>query len=117
MIVRIWHGWTTLERADAYEELLRREIIPGILAKNVPGFRSIQLLRRRQVSAAEVEFVTMMTFDSWEAVRAFAGDDPELAYVPESARRILARFDERSAHYDLRHIAGGSDATGRPGPR
>ena len=43
-----------------------------------------------------------MSFDSWDAVRAFAGDDFERAYVPASARAVLARFDERSAHYEVR---------------
>jgi len=103
MVVRIWHGWTRPERADAYEALLFGEVIPGIRAKHVPGFRSIQVLRRRHVAGAdEVEFVTIMTFDSWEAVRAFAGNDPERAYVPDAARRVLKRFDERSQHYDVR---------------
>jgi len=105
MVVRIWHGWTTPELADTYENLLRTEIIPGIRAKQVPGFRSIRLLRRRvEPGAPEVEFVTLMRFDSWEAVRAFAGPDPELAYVPESARRVLKRFDDRSQHYDVRDL-------------
>jgi len=105
MVARIWHGWTRPELADTYEHLLRTEIIPGIRAKHVPGFRSIQLLRRRAESGAqEVEFVTLMLFDSWEAVRAFAGPDPERAYVPESARRVLERFDDRSQHYDVRDL-------------
>jgi heme-degrading monooxygenase HmoA len=99
MIARLWHGWTTPENADVYENLLRGEIFPGIESKGVPGFRGIELLRR--VTGGEVEFVTIMWFDSWEAVRAFAGDDPEAAYVPAAARAVLARFDERSAHYEL----------------
>lgn len=100
MIGRIWHGWTTPENADTYEELLRTEIFPGIEAKDVRGYRGIRLLRRP--CGDEVEFVTLMWFDSWEAVRAFAGEDFELAYVPPEAREVLARFDERSSHYELR---------------
>ncbi len=106
MVVRVWHGWTTLELADTYEALLFDQVIPGIRAKNIPGWLSIQVLRRRQAEVAdEVEFVTLMTFDSWEAVCAFAGDDPERAYVPEAARRVLKRFDERSQHYEVRDPA------------
>jgi hypothetical protein len=101
MVARIWHGWTTAENADAYERLLREEIFPGIAAKGVAGYRRIQLLRR-PLPSGEVEFVTIMWFDSWEAVREFAGEDYERAYVPETARRVLARFDERSRHYELR---------------
>ena len=48
----------------------------------------------------EVEFATIMLFDSLEHVRAFAGEDYEAAYVPPRARAVLARFDGRSAHYE-----------------
>lgn len=98
MILRIWHGWTTPANADAYETLLRTRIFPGIEAKGVEGYRGIELLRRPLDE--EVEFVTIMRFDSWEAVQAFAGDDYETAYVPAAAREVLSRFDARSAHYE-----------------
>lgn len=100
MIIRIWHGWTVPENADVYENLLKTEIFPGIEAKNVAGYRSIALLRR--AIGDEVEFITEMRFDDLEAVRAFAGEDYEAAYVPEKARRVLKRFDERSQHYEVR---------------
>jgi hypothetical protein len=101
MIARIWHGWTTTANADAYENLLRKEIFPGIVAKGVAGYRGIQLLRR-PLSPEEVEFITIMEFDSWEAVREFAGEDYDRAYVPPKARQVLARFDDRSQHYEVR---------------
>lgn len=101
MIVRIWHGWTEPANADTYEHLLRETIFPGIAARNVAGYRGIQLLRR-PLDTGEVEFVTLMTFDSLDDVRAFAGDDYETAYVPPQARAVLKRFDERSQHYDVR---------------
>jgi antibiotic biosynthesis monooxygenase (ABM) superfamily enzyme len=100
MISRIWHGWTAPENAAEYERLLREEVFPGIAAKRVPGYRGIQLFRRDLGN--EFEFKTVMWFDSVEAVRAFAGDDYEQAYVPASARAVLARFDERSQHYEVR---------------
>jgi antibiotic biosynthesis monooxygenase (ABM) superfamily enzyme len=100
MVVRIWHGWTTPANADAYETLLRDEIIAGIAARKMPGFRDIKLLRRPL--ASEVEFITVMEFDDVEAVRVFAGEDYEAAVVPPMARAVLARFDERSQHYELR---------------
>ena len=96
MISRIWHGWTTLEKADAYEELLRGEVLPGI--HRVKGFKGAHLLRRD--GKKEVEFVTLTFFDSLEAVREFAGEDYEVAVVPPEARKLLARFDARSAHYE-----------------
>ena len=103
MIVRLWHGWTTPANADPYERLLRTEIFAGIRERRTPGFRGIQLLRRPLPEL--VEFVTLMTFDSLDAVRAFAGVDYETAVVPPKARALLQRFDERSAHYDLRVTA------------
>jgi heme-degrading monooxygenase HmoA len=101
MIGRIWHGWTTAANAERYERLLREEIFPGIAAKGVPGYQGIQLFRRA-VGPDEVEFLTVMWFDSWEAVKRFAGDDYERAYVPAKAREVLTRFDERSQHYEIR---------------
>ena len=100
MIVRIWHGWTSLENADTYETLLKEEIFVGIENRRIPGFNGIQLLRRD--ASAEVEFVTIMLFDSLAAVREFAGEDYELAVVPPKARAVLAHFDDRSQHYELR---------------
>jgi heme-degrading monooxygenase HmoA len=100
MVGRIWHGWTTPENADVYENLLKTEIFPGIAAKNVPGYRSIQLFRRNLDD--NVEFLTIMWFDSWDSVKQFAGEDYETAYVPLKAREVLLRFDERSKHYEIR---------------
>jgi antibiotic biosynthesis monooxygenase (ABM) superfamily enzyme len=100
MIVRIWHGWTTPQNADAYESLLKAEIFPGIAAKKVPGYRSIALLRRP--AGEEIEFATVMEFDDWDAVKRFAGEDYEQAYVPEKARKVLKRFDQHSQHYERR---------------
>lgn len=105
MIARLWHGWTTPANADAYERLLREEIIPGIAAKGVAGYRGIQVLRR-PLSAQEIEFVTIMRFDSIQAVKQFAGDDYERAYVIPRARELLAHFDERSQHYEIREQHG-----------
>lgn len=100
MISRIWHGWTTPEKADEYESLLKEEIFVGIQNRRIPGFKSIQLLRREV--GEEVEFVTIMLFDSLEAVRQFAGEDYEAAVVPEKARAVLSHFDVRSQHYEVR---------------
>ena len=100
MIARVWHGWTTVDNADRYETLLREEIFVGIQNRRIPGFRGIELLRRPV--GGEVEFVTIMRFDAVDAVRAFAGADYEAAVVPPAARAVLARFDERSQHYEIR---------------
>ena len=100
MISRTWHGWTTPENADAYESLLKTEIFQGIEGRQIAGYRGIHLLRRNL--GEEVEFVTMMWFDSMEAVRTFAGEDYEAAVVPAKARALLSRFDARSQHYEVK---------------
>lgn len=100
MIGRIWHGWTKPENADAYENLLREEIFSGIASKNLTGYNGIQLFRRNTEN--EVEFVTIMWFESTEAIKKFAGEDYETAVVPAKARVLLKRFDERSQHYEVR---------------
>lgn len=100
MISRIWHGWTTPANADTYEALLKTEIFVGIQERQIPGYRGIHLLRRDL--GDEAEFVTIMWFDSLDAVRAFAGEDYERAVVPSRARAVLSRFDERSSHYEVK---------------
>ena len=100
MINRIWHGWTAPDNADTYETLLKEEIFAGIQNMQIPGFKGIQLLRREV--GHEVEFVTIMLFDSLDSVREFAGEDYEVAVVPEKARAVLSHFDERSQHYEIR---------------
>jgi heme-degrading monooxygenase HmoA len=100
MICRIWHGWTTPQNADSYERLLKDEIFAGIASRSIDGYRGIQLLRREL--GAETEFVTMMWFTSLDAVRMFAGEDYTRAVVPAKAQSLLARYDARSAHYDVK---------------
>jgi len=100
MISRVWHGWTTPENADAYESLLKSEIFQGIKNRRIDGYKGIHLLRRNH--GDEVEFVTVMWFESIEAVRSFAGEDYEVAVVPKKARALLSRFDARSQHYAVK---------------
>jgi hypothetical protein len=100
MISRIWHGWTTLDKADAYEALLKDEIFLGIQKRQIHGYRGIQLLRRTHKT--EVEFITIMWFDSLDSVRTFAGEAYETAVVPLKARKLLSRFDRHSQHYEVR---------------
>lgn len=99
MICRIWRGWTTEAHAAAYECLLRNEIFVGILRREIPGFRAIDLLRRSVPEG--IEFVTLMWFDSIKAVQRFAGPDYEVAVVQPEARQLLLRFDNQSAHYTV----------------
>jgi hypothetical protein len=100
MIGRIWHGWTSADKADTYERLLKSEIFTGIQDRHIAGYKGIQLLRRDLEH--EVEFITIMWFDSIKAVRVFAGEDYQKAVVPLKAQSLLLRFDDRSQHYEVR---------------
>jgi len=105
MIARIWHGYTTKENADQYENLLKEEVFISIEQKNIRGYKGIRLLRREL--ADETEFTTIMQFECMDDVKQFVGEDYEKAYVPAKARQILKRFDPKSVHcqiiYDLNY--------------
>jgi heme-degrading monooxygenase HmoA len=97
MIARVWHGFTKPEHADAYEAMLKPEPLPGI--GRIKGYRGSYLLRR--VAGAEVEFITILLWDSIDAIRAVAGSDYETAVIPEERRKYLARYDAKAAHYEI----------------
>lgn len=98
MIARIWSGYAkNAEYADAYEAMLKPETLPGI--GKVPGYRGSYLLRR--AVGAEVEFVTVLLWDSLDAVKAVAGENYETAVVPEERRQHLSRYDAKAAHYEI----------------
>lgn len=99
MICRVWRGWTTKGNADAYERVVRNEVIPGIEARHILGCRSIDLIRRERDH--DVEFMTLMWFDALDSVKAFMGADYEVAHVPPQAQAVLTYFDRRSAHYEV----------------
>jgi len=109
MIARVWHGYTKPEDADAYEAMLKPELLPGI--GRVKGYQSSYLLRRE--NGDEVEFITIMLWDSIEAIRAFAGQDYESSMVPEERRKYLSRHDVKAAHYQVEstHKASQSGVT------
>ncbi|HTR27269.1 MAG TPA: antibiotic biosynthesis monooxygenase [Terriglobales bacterium] len=97
MIARIWHGSTKPEHADSYESMLKPELLPGL--SQVPGFRGSYLLRRPK--GDEVDFITIILWESLEALKAFAGPDYEVSIIPEERRRYLSRHDDRAAHYEV----------------
>jgi hypothetical protein len=99
MICRLWRGWTTPENAAAYEQIVRADVIPAIEARAIPGFRHIDLMRRELDD--EVEFQTLMWFDSLDAIVAFMGEDYAVSHVPAAARAVLKRFDDRAAHFEV----------------
>jgi heme-degrading monooxygenase HmoA len=106
MICRMWRGWTGRDNASAYERIVRGEVIPEIEARRIPGFQQIDLLRYDD--GEEVLFVTLMWFDELSSIRRFTGDDYTVSHVPDAARAVLSRFDERATHFtDLDRRAQG----------
>ena len=97
MIARVWHGWTKPEDADGYESHLKPELLPGL--GSAKGFAGSHLLRRNV--GDEVEFTTVIFWDSLAAIRAVAGPDYEKAVIPEERKRFLKRFDAKAAHYEV----------------
>jgi antibiotic biosynthesis monooxygenase (ABM) superfamily enzyme len=99
MICRLWRGWTTLENADAYQRIVHTEVIPRIEARKIPGFRHIDLMKRH--CGDEVEFQTLMWFETLDAITGFMGNDYAVSHVPAEARAVLKRFDERAMHFEV----------------
>ena len=102
MVARIWHGYTLPEHADAYEAMLKPELLPGV--SKIPGYRGSYLLRRPL--DGEIEFMTILLFDSLDHIRAVAGAEYENAIVPENRRKYLARWEEKVTHYEIAAIHG-----------
>lgn len=97
MIARIWRGWTTKENAKAYELLFKNSILPHV-TEGVGGYIKTDLLRKDHLN--ETEFTTIFWFDSYEAVKEFAGDNYEIAVVPQEVKELMLRFDETVQHYE-----------------
>ena len=97
MIARVWRGYTTVANADAYEAMLKPELLPGL--SRVTGFRGSYLLRRPH--GREVEFMTIILWDSLDSVRAVAGNDYERAVIPEERRQYLERYEQKAAHFEV----------------
>jgi heme-degrading monooxygenase HmoA len=102
VIARVWHGYTKPEHADAYEAMLKPELLPGI--SKVNGYKGSYLLRR--TAGHEVEFITIILWESIDSIRAVAGADYETAVIPEERRQYLARYDAKAAHYEVASVHG-----------
>lgn len=99
-IIRTWKGWTTLENASAYEDLLINEVFPTVKKNGVNGLEKVSISTKTIID--EVEFFLILQFDSLDSVKSFAGENYEQAYIPENAKRILKRYDKTAEHYELK---------------
>jgi heme-degrading monooxygenase HmoA len=98
MIARHWRGWTEIHNADAYEALLRDQVLPNL--RGIEGYSGGYVLRRD--AANEVEFVVVNLFDSLEAVKRFAGPDYSIAKFEPEAKTLLSRMEPLAVHYEVR---------------
>ena len=113
MIARVWRGWTKTENADAYEELLRDVVYPGL--QKINGYRGGYIFR--QNAKDETEFVTVNLFESLEAVKAFAGANYEIPVFEPEARHLLSRVEPTARHYPALRSKRGSAGEGKKGKR
>lgn len=99
-IIRTWKGWTTLENAPVYEDLLINEVFPTVKRKGVEGLEKVSI--STMVKNDEMEFFLVLQFDSLDSVKAFAGEDYEQAYIPDNAKRVLSRYNKTAQHFTLK---------------
>jgi len=99
-IIRTWKGWTTLENAPIYEDMLINEVFPTVKKNGIDGLEKVSISTKEKKN--EVEFFLVLQFDSIDAVTAFAGKNYENAYIPENAKQVLKRYDKKAEHYKLK---------------
>lgn len=98
MIARHWRGWTRPENADAYEKLLREQVLPAM--GEIAGYHGGYIMRRE--GSEETEFLVVNFFDSIEAVRRYAGPNYEIAIFEPEARLLLSNIEPKAAHYKVK---------------
>ena len=99
-IIRTWRGWTTLENAPIYENLLINEVFPSLKRNGVTGLEKVIISTKNNID--EIEFFITLQFSSLDAVKSFAGEDYKHAYIPKNAKRVLKRYDKTAEHYELK---------------
>lgn len=99
-IIRTWKGWTSLENAKIYEDLLINEIFPDVQKKGVKGLEKVSISIQNQKD--EVEFLLILHFESLSAVKTFSGANYKIAFIPDKAKSVLLRYEEEAQHYEFR---------------
>ncbi len=100
MIARHWRGWTLVQDATAYENLLIDKVLPEF--RKIEGYRGGYVLRLD--GSEEVEFVVVNLFASLEAVKRFAGPDYETPVFEPEAKKLLCRIEPVANHHDVRAV-------------
>lgn len=99
-IIRTWSGWTTHEKAPNYQTFLVNEVFPAVKKKGVIGLEKVSISTLD--TNEEVQFFLVLQFSSLDAVKKFAGEDYQKAYIPEKAKQLLKRYDSTASHFELK---------------
>jgi len=97
LILRMWRARATAEKSGEYVQHATNKVFPTLRA--IAGHRGAYLLRRAVDDA--VELVVLTLWESMEAVRQFAGKEPEKAVVEPEARAVLTSFDDSVTHFEI----------------
>jgi heme-degrading monooxygenase HmoA len=102
MIARTWRGRTLAAKADEYMDILQRTGLKEYAATE--GNRGVLVLRR--FDGEQADFLLITLWETWEAIRRFAGDDVERSvYYPEDDAFLLER-ESHVTHYDVMDASG-----------
>src|SRR5689334_20276062 len=96
MIARHWRGLAKPEFADEYASHLKSETFASL--RKLAGFLGASILQRRV--DAGVEFLVITRWRSLDDIRAFSGDDINVAVVPDPVQRMMVDFDRTAHHYE-----------------
>jgi heme-degrading monooxygenase HmoA len=97
MIARVWRGTVREADKDTYYDYLQKTGLQEYAA--TAGNRGVQTLRR--IADGKCEFFLLTLWDSWDAIKSFAGPDYEKAvYYPED-KKFLLELDPQVAHYEV----------------
>jgi heme-degrading monooxygenase HmoA len=97
MISRHWKGVAKPGQAEAYVRHLTSETFPSLA--RIPGFIRASILKRNLETGTEFQIVTV--WESLDAIKAFAGREPDVAVVPTIVRAMMSSYDQRVVHYEI----------------
>lgn len=97
MISRQWKGIAKSSEAQRYAEHLRQDTFPKL--SDIEGFISASILQR-SVPAGE-EFLIVTVWESIDAIKRFAGEDPDAAVVPAAVQAMMVEYDKVVSHYAI----------------
>jgi len=96
-VARQWKGVVKPGLADQYIRHLQRETLPSL--ERLEGFIVATIVRREIDDGTEFQVTTL--WRSLDAIKAFAGDDIQLARYYSQDKRYLLEFEPTVVHYDV----------------